>query len=43
MCWLIKGYDSDAFVSAVAESQAIPVIPFKVNHKAPRAFGKMLY
>ena len=38
-----KGYDSDAFVSAVAESRAIPVIPSKVNRKAPRAFDKMLY
>jgi transposase len=38
-----KGYDSDAFVSAIAESQATPVIPLKKNRKAPRDFDHSLY
>jgi transposase len=33
-----KGYDSDAFISAIAENQAIPVIPSKKNRKEPRDF-----
>jgi transposase len=32
-----KGYDSDRFISAIAESQAIPVIPSKRKRKIPRA------
>lgn len=38
-----KGYDSDAFVSAIASSQALPVIPSKINRKVPRAFDQRLY
>lgn len=38
-----KGYDSDAFVSAIAESQAIPVIPSKINRTVPRDFDRNLY
>lgn len=38
-----KGYDSDAFVSAIAENQAIPVIPSKQNRKVPRDFDQSLY
>jgi transposase len=38
-----KGYDSDAFVSAIAESRAIPVIPSKKNRKAQRDFDHNLY
>jgi transposase len=38
-----KGYDSDAFVATITESQAIPVIPSKMNRKVPRDFDRMLY
>ncbi len=38
-----KGYDSDRFVSAIAESQAIPVIPSIRNRKIPRAWDKEIY
>jgi transposase len=38
-----KGYDSDAFVSAITESRAIPVIPSKKNRKTPRDLDKTLY
>jgi len=30
-----KGYDADAFISAIAENQAIPVIPGKRTGKCP--------
>jgi len=38
-----KGYDSDAFVATITASQAIPVIPSKMNRKVPRDFDRMLY
>lgn len=38
-----KGYDADAFISAVAENQAIPVIPAKKNRKVPRELDRDLY
>jgi transposase len=38
-----KGYDADAFISALAESQAIPVIPSKINRQVPRDFDRNLY
>lgn len=38
-----RGYDSDAFVSAITESRAIPVIPPKINRTVPREFDRSLY
>jgi transposase len=38
-----KGYDSDAFISAIAESQAMPVIPARKNRKVPRELDRDLY
>lgn len=38
-----KGYDSDAFVSAVNGSGATPVIPPKSNRKTPREYDKAIY
>jgi transposase len=31
-----KGYNADTFISAIAENQAIPVIPAKKNRKVSR-------
>lgn len=38
-----KGYDSDRFVSAIENSQAVPVIPSKKNRKISREYDKELY
>lgn len=38
-----KGYDSDAFVFAITEIKAVPVIPSKINRKEPRAFDRIVY
>lgn len=38
-----KGYDSDAFITAIQNNQAIPVIPPRRNRKQPRDYDKTLY
>jgi transposase len=38
-----KGYDSDAFVAAIQNSGATPVIPPKSNRKTPRDYDKDIY
>jgi transposase len=38
-----KGHDADTFISAIAENQAIPVIPAKKNRKVPRELDRGLY
>lgn len=38
-----KGYDSDAFVEAIQNSGATPVIPPKSNRKTPRDYDKDIY
>ena len=38
-----KGYDSDAFVAAIADQGSQAVIPPRSNRLTPRAFDKHLY
>lgn len=38
-----KGYDSDAFVEAIENGGAIPVIPPRSNRKTPRDYDKDIY
>ena len=38
-----KGYDSDAFIKAIEETGATPVIPPRQNRKELRKYDKELY
>ena len=38
-----KGYDSQAFVSAIEDKGGIPVIPSRKNAKTPRPYDKHIY
>ena len=38
-----KGYDSDAFLQAINDSGAIPVVPARKNRIVKRQFDKVIY
>jgi len=38
-----KGYDADAFITAIQSLQAIPVVPPKKNRKLAREYDEQLY